>query len=171
MHELYVAHARFVANNLRRLGVPASRIEDASQEVFLVAFRRARDYDGSAASERTWLFGIVLRVAQNELRAGRRRRARVTERSESFWRDLVDVSGEPEALALAREAATLLAAALAALTEDQRRIWALTVLEAEPVPAAARTLGIKLNTAYGRLRAARAELQRVLAELGAERGL
>src|SRR5207237_6566320 len=69
--ELFEAHVGFVWRVLRSLGVPASDLEDASQEVFLVVHRKRATFEGRS-SIRTWLYGICVRTASD-----RRRRASV----------------------------------------------------------------------------------------------
>jgi len=76
--EIYAQHADFVFRNLRRLGVHDSLIDDAVQDVFLVVHRRLGDFE-ARAQVTTWLFGIVLRVAQSYRRSAMRRRARLSD--------------------------------------------------------------------------------------------
>jgi len=166
---LYERHASFVQRNLRRLGVSDTSIEDATQEVFLVAHRRFPSFDPSTSSPRTWLFGIVLRVTSNELRARRRRNARFETRHDSgLWRAAADHSCGPAELAEAREGMRLVERALLELSDDHRQIWVLVELESLSVAGAAGVLDIKLNTAYGRLRSARAELRDIIRRLMGE---
>ncbi len=163
LRALYDSHFPFVWRNLRRLGVAVQRLEDASQEVFLVAHRRWASFDPRRAAPRTWLFGIVVRVAQNERRSGRRRSARLAPQSErEFWEGLPSAALGPAELLAKREAARLLLRALEALGENERAIFVLVDVESVAVPEAAESLGWKLNTAYGRLRTARAMFQRAL---------
>ncbi len=160
---LYEAHASFVERNLRRLGVRDAAVDDATQEVFLVAYRRFRSFDPNTASARTWLFGILQRIAGNELRARRRRDARFSSKLESgFWSTVTDNADGPVELVEAREGMRQVELALRELTEDHRQIWTLVELESLSVPGAAAVLDIKVNTAYGRLRNARAEFRNIL---------
>jgi RNA polymerase sigma-70 factor (ECF subfamily) len=166
---LYEAHASFVERNLRRLGVNDASVEDATQEVFLVAYRRFRSFDPNTSSARTWLFGIVLRIAGNELRARRRRNARFAPKQDSgFWNTLADASGGPVELVEAREGMRQVEQALLELSEEHRQVWVLVELQSLSVPGAAAVLNIKLNTAYGRLRHARAEFRKILRRLMGE---
>lgn len=163
---MYEAHFSFVWRNLRRLGVSPERLEDVAQEVFLVVHRRWASFDRTAASEQTWLFGITLRVAQNERRAARRNSALLAPaRAQESWEQVPSESEGPAELVAKRQAARLLDRALDSLTENERTVFVMVELEAMSVPQTARALGLNLNTAYGRLRAARAELERVLIRL------
>src|SRR5258708_23415591 len=78
--EIYERYGDFVWRNLRRLGIGEEAADDALQDVFLVVHRRLADFE-SRSSVKTWLFGIVLRVAQTHLRTARRRRVHVDEQA------------------------------------------------------------------------------------------
>src|SRR5262249_21921617 len=67
---VYETHFDFVWRSLRRLGVPESALDDAHQEVFLVAYRRLGGFRGHSKLK-TWLFGIVLNVVRHQRRASR----------------------------------------------------------------------------------------------------
>src|SRR3954470_18698677 len=72
---VYEAHVDFVWRGFRRLGVPASRLDDAVQDVFLVVHRRLDSFE-VRSSVKTWLFGIALRVARDHHRSRRRKEPR-----------------------------------------------------------------------------------------------
>ena len=44
--ELYTEHFAFVWRSARRLGVPLSAVDDAVQDVFLVAHRKLTEFEG-----------------------------------------------------------------------------------------------------------------------------
>ncbi len=156
-HRVYDAHFSFVWRNLRRLGVPEASLEDAAQDVFLVVHRRWDTFDARWSSVETWLFGIVMRVAKNHRRSARRRAWAVPSG------DVADVLPSPDdspaEVVARREAAALLDRLLDALDDDRRAIVVLVDVEQMTVRQAAEALGLNLNTAYWRLRAARRELQ------------
>ena len=172
--EIYAQHADFVFRNLRRLGVIESAIDDAVQDVFLVVHRRLGDFE-ARAQVTTWLFGIVLRVAQSYRRSAMRRRARLSDTPASEIDEVpVATSESPIDLLERREATTLLHRLLDELDDDKRAMLVCIELEQMTVPEAAESLGLNLNTAYGRLRAARAAFndavartQKQMAERGA----
>jgi RNA polymerase sigma-70 factor (ECF subfamily) len=154
--EIYAQHADFVFRNLRRLGVIESAIDDAVQDVFLVVHRRLGDFE-ARAQVTTWLFGIVLRVAQSYRRSAMRRRARLSDTPASDIEQVpVSTAESPIELLERREAQTLLHRLLDELDDDKRAMLVCVELEQMTVPEAAESLGLNLNTAYGRLRAARA---------------
>src|ERR1041384_6578568 len=69
---LYRAHERKVMRWAARLGGPGIDVEDVVQDVFLVAKRRLRSWDGSWNVE-TWLFRTTEKIV---LAARRKRRLR-----------------------------------------------------------------------------------------------
>ena len=154
--EIYAQHADFVFRNLRRLGVHESLIDDAVQDVFLVVHRRLADFE-ARAQVTTWLFGIVLRVAQSYRRSAMRRRARLTDAPSAEVEQIAMTAAEGPVEAFERrEASALLHRLLDELDDDKRAMLVCVELEQLTVPEAAESLGLNLNTAYGRLRAARA---------------
>ena len=149
--EVYGAHAAFVWRVLRTFGVSEAQIEDAVQDVFVVVHRRLREWEGRAAIT-TWLFAIARRVAGSYRRKGS---AHPTE-------ELVDepAGGADTFAAMSRaQAAATVVAILQTLDEDKRIVFALVELEQLTVPEVARMLDLNLNTAYSRLRLARAAFE------------
>lgn len=153
-------HFRFVWGTMTALGVPQSGVDDAVQDVFVVAHRRRRDYDGRA-SVRAWLYGIARGVARNHRRRGRNRK------------EIGAGSGAQEAAAAPgpvpedrldqRETVAHVETILAGLDPKQREVFVLTHVEGMTAPEIAALLGIKLNTVYSRLRLARRRFERDLA--------
>jgi RNA polymerase sigma-70 factor, ECF subfamily len=162
--EIYTQYVRFVWRNLRRLGVQESSLEDAVQDVFLVVHRRLAEFQGRSQM-RTWLFGIVLRVAQSHRRTVRRRQAHLVavHPVELDAGSPADQEGPGELIAQ-RQAGALLHQLLDEMDPDKRAILVLIELEQMTVGEAAEALGINVNTAYSRLRAARAAFEAAVAE-------
>ena len=157
--ELYAAHVGFVWRVLQTLGVPAAHLEDAVQDVFVVVHRRLAGWQGRAAIT-TWLFAIARRVA-----SGHRRRAgqaAVAVADDALAALDASGQGDPFAALSRQQAAAAVSAILATLDEDQRLVLALVELEQLAVPEVARMLGLKLNTAYSRLRLARQAFEAAL---------
>ncbi|MGH1342155.1 MAG: RNA polymerase sigma factor [Nannocystales bacterium] len=157
--EVYRSHYDFVWRCVRRLGVPASLVDDATQEVFVIVHRRLSSYDPRTPM-RGWLFGILRKVA-----ASQRRRAKRVAPVPSSVRSSAD--SDPEAALARREAADWVERFLATLDEEQRAVFVLAECEGVPVVELADTLGIKLNTAYSRLRLARRRFERALVRVQA----
>lgn len=168
---LFDSHLAFVWRNLRRLGVADSAIEDAAQDVFLVVYRRWDTWQSERSSVETWLFGIVLRVAQNHRRAQRRRMAWLLPGKDGLAQEMPSLADGPAEILAQREAAQMFERALAPLAEDRRAIFLMIDVEQMSVPQAAAELGINLNTAYWRLRKARMAFRQSLAKLHAGRNL
>ncbi len=66
LEALVGTHFKSVWRLLHHFGVPAATVEDATQEVFLVATARIDEI--APGSERAFLFGTALRVAQAQRR-------------------------------------------------------------------------------------------------------
>src|SRR5262249_30057430 len=71
--QLFREHAEFIAAFLHRLGVRGADVEDAVQEVFVVAHQKG-GYRPGPAKPRSWLAAIALRIARSARRAHARRR-------------------------------------------------------------------------------------------------
>ncbi|MEM6290986.1 MAG: sigma-70 family RNA polymerase sigma factor [Myxococcota bacterium] len=151
---LYAEHLDFVWRNLRALGVPASDLEDAVQDTFVVAYRRRADFI-AGASMRGWLYGIARRVAYRQRRGGGRRRrlADAVAREPQAQSSLDDVVAFRAAWAEAMRV-------LDGLPPLQREAYWLTEIEGLTAAAAGAALGVSGNTVSSRLRSARQALDR-----------
>jgi len=163
VEEICAAHMDFVWRNLRRLGVAESSIDDAVQDVFLVVHRRLPEFQ-ERSRVTTWLFAIVLRVASTHRRSAQRRRRRMDDVAPVALEAVADREGEgPLELVARRQARELLHRLLEQLDDDKRAMLVSVDLEQLSVPEAAEALGLNLNTAYSRLRAARAAFNEAVA--------
>lgn len=147
--DIYDAYFDYVWRSLRRLGVPEVSADDAAQDVFVVVHRRLGDFEGRSTLK-TWLFGIALRVA----RSHRRRLARKGH-VDPLPPDVLSEESDPEAEVEKRKAIGVLDAFLNSLDEDKRAVFVLAEIEQMTAPEIEAALGVKLNTVYSRLRAAR----------------
>jgi RNA polymerase sigma-70 factor (ECF subfamily) len=148
--ELLRAHFRSVWRALRRLGVPEHAVDDAAQEVFIVAAKKLSTI--TPAYERRFLYGVALRVAAN----ARRARAARPERAETVeLEETASAAPSPEALLDRKRARELLDATLEAMPDDLRTAFVLFELEGCSAPEVAALLGIPIGTATSRLRRAR----------------
>jgi RNA polymerase sigma-70 factor (ECF subfamily) len=149
----------YVWTSLRRLGVPERDRADVAQQVFLAVHRQLDHYDPSRPL-RPWLFAFAARAASDYRKLSRVRHETLGEEPRPD-----PVAGG--ALAVDDDLAnrSLLARALAELDHDKRVILILHELEEQPVPEIARVLGVPVQTAYSRLRAARDELAEVVRRL------
>jgi RNA polymerase sigma-70 factor, ECF subfamily len=147
-------HAPFVWRVLIHLGVPEQRLEDAAQEVFLVAL--SGNFQGRS-SVRTFLYGVCKNVAFSE-------RRRYREDTELATDELPESVVQPaqEGQLWIKRAHALLVRALGQLDEDQRQVFVLFEVEQLSMDEIAASMGAPLSTCYSRLHAAR---ERVQAEL------
>ncbi len=153
---------------LRRLGVPEGSVEDVAQQALFVFARRIDDVE--PGREKTFLFGVALRVAQ----AARRER-----------RPWQDTDGEQVLCGLRaagpdageelddRRARALLDALLESMPPDLRSVFILHELEEMTMADIARTLDVPAGTVASRLRRARETFEalsrRVQAQAAARR--
>lgn len=148
---LFKQYARFVASFLLRMGVSRSDLDDVMQEVFLVAHKLG-GYTPGPAKPTTYLANIALRAATTH-----RRKRQVR----SFVRANDELVGgaagetDPERTAENQQRLALLQEALDQLDEDKRAIFIMAEVHGETVVSIAAGLGIPVDTAYSRLRAAR----------------
>ncbi len=154
--QVYRTSFGFVWRTLRALGVDPAHIDDAVQDTFVVVHRRLAGFEGRSRLE-TWLFGIARRVASHHRRSAGRRRSEPLPASTPAGGDT------PFDVASRNEATELVASLLDELDDDRRMVFALVEIEQLPVPEVAEVLGIKLNTAYSRLRLARRDFEAALA--------
>lgn len=152
-HQVYEELFPFVWRVARRLGVPDATLDDVCQDVFVVVHKRLPEFEGRS-SLKTWVYGILHNVVLT--------RRRTTSRREVHHADvdpelLIDASTDPHEAASGAQAARIAQALLAQLGDDKRTMLVLVELEGMTVPEAAEATQVNLNTAYARLRAARAE--------------
>lgn len=150
LRALVEAHFDFIWRLLRRMGLTPADADDEAQHVFMIAMEK---FDRVApGSERTFLYGVALRVLANARRKRHRRREEALE-SAPAARD----SGElPDgALESARTRAEL-DAVLAELPDELRRVLVLTTLEELSMTEVAALEGVPSGTVASRLRRARA---------------
>jgi RNA polymerase sigma-70 factor (ECF subfamily) len=135
----------------RRLGV--DRADELAAETFAVAFAKRARYDPAFDDARPWLFGIATRLARRHWR-GEERELRAYARSGV---DPAVPSHDERAGARADSASRgpELAAALAALTRDERDVLLLHAWEELGDREIAVALGISPGTVKSRLHRAR----------------
>lgn len=159
---LFRAHGGFVAGFLCRLGVGQSELDDAVQEVFLVA-HRCGGFKVGDAQPTTWLAEIALRVASGQKRSLRRRVQRETDVAS----DDVEHATPFDTLAK-REARDRITLALDTLSLEHRAVFILFEIEEESCESIAEGLGIPIGTVYSRLHNARERFKKAYDRLLAE---
>lgn len=153
----YAEYGRYIFRVLRRLGVPDTALDDAVQDVFMVAWRRQDAFEGRS-SQRTWLYGIARRVARDH------RRARLQSRRHDPEVDAIHSSSSPEADTESARAARRVDAVLAHMSTLLREVFVLAEIEQLPVTEIAEIVQAPLNTTYSRLRLARAKFSELIRE-------
>jgi RNA polymerase sigma-70 factor (ECF subfamily) len=146
------AHHDFIWRLLRRLGIPESNVDDATQQVFCVAARRIGDI--APGSERSFLFGTAVRIAADSQRSHHRH-----EQLEDALDDRVGLLPNPEELLETRRRRELLDEVLGALPLELRTVLVLFELEQLGKKEVAELLDIPVGTAVSRLRRAREEFK------------
>jgi len=144
------AHFDFIWRLLRRMGLATADADDETQHVFMIAMEK---FDRVApGSERTFLYGIALRVLANARRKRHRRREDALD-SVPPARDPGELpDGALESARTRAELDTL----LAELPDELRRVLVLTTLEELSMAEVALLEGIPSGTVASRLRRARA---------------
>lgn len=164
---IYRQYFHFVWSSAQRFGVPPDAMDDLVQEVFIVIHAKLDGLERPEALH-SWIYGVVRRTASNYRRALRTQRAAgITDDASAEA-----ASQEPTPFEHLKTNADLelLASLLAELDPPKREIFALIEIDELTVPEAAEILGIPLNTAYSRLRAARQAFEAALARRGNRSG-
>jgi RNA polymerase sigma-70 factor (ECF subfamily) len=155
--ELVARHERRVYGLCLRLLSSREDAEDATQEAFLAALRRATSFRGEAAFS-TWLFRIAINAATDQAR--RRGRARAVPLEADELAAAAPSGGDP---AGAVPGALAVQAALGRVAEDFRAVLVLCDLYGFPYAQAAEILEVPVGTVKSRLFRARLALGEHLA--------
>lgn len=156
----YQEHFRFVWASARRLGVGPADIDDVVQEIFLVIHAKLHTVQKPDAL-RSWIYGVTRRTVSSHRRAGKTRLDHT-----SLLPDVgvLPASGpSPHAQSEQNSQRELLERLLSGLSDAKREVFILAELEEMSSPEIAAALEIPLNTAYSRLRHARADFEAALA--------
>jgi RNA polymerase sigma-70 factor, ECF subfamily len=152
LRALFTTHYGSIWRLLRRLGVRSALLDDATQEVFWVAARRSSDIQ--AGSEHSFLYGVALRVASQEVK---KQRAAATLTDLEAVPSIRDLGPSPEEQLAHHQARELLDEVLDALAPELRVVFVLFELEGMEMREIAALQEIPVGTASSRLRRAREE--------------
>lgn len=150
---VYQDNFEFVWRTVRALGVPSALVDDAVQDVFIVIHRRLATYKPEATL-RSWIFGIVRRVAKDFRRARQRRGISVVADDVNLGVDVND----PYILATRNQALLIVMNFADTLDEDWRALFILSEFEQLSAPEIAQAMKLNLNTVYSRIRSVRKQL-------------
>ncbi len=157
---LVTDHLDFVWRSLRRFGVPTADVDDATQQVFLIANQKLDRI--RTGSERAFLIGVAARVASHARRALQRKE--VAEKNLSLTPR--GPSPDPEELTQRLEARELLDRVLDSMPLELRTVFALFELEELSVDEIARALLLPRGTVATRLRRSREVFHQGVQALG-----
>jgi RNA polymerase sigma-70 factor (ECF subfamily) len=157
--DVFDAQYDYVWSSLRRLGVFDGDLEDITDEVFIRIHENLGAYDGQRPL-RPWLFAFAFRAAADYRRLARHRIRLGFEGDDEMHGD-----PSPEEALVQKESAELVQNALDAISMNNRAVFVMYEIDGTEMKDIASTLGIPLQTAYSRLRLARATFEVKLREL------
>lgn len=157
---LFQHHFDLVWRTVRRLGVPPEAVDDAAQEVFVIASRRLASIE--LGKERAFLYGTAVRVAATARRTSSRRLAAQPPDEAT---DPADTAPAPDELVDRKRARQLLDELVARLPDDTRPVFVLYELEGLTMDEIATCLEVPPGTVASRLRRAREVFQAAVARL------
>lgn len=158
-------HDAWLRRTLSRLGIGPNDLEDVLQEVLRGVARGLPAFDPALAAVPEhalsgWLSAICERQARNHRRTRRRRAETPRETAELDTHDSGSPSPETHLLICERDAR--LHEALETLDPERRAVVVAYELLGTPMAEVAVLLRVPLNTAWNRLRLARADLRAAL---------
>jgi RNA polymerase sigma-70 factor, ECF subfamily len=154
---LYRDQKRFVRRALMRFGLRDPQLDDAVQDVFLVAHRRLGCLRGDV-DPRAWLFGIARRVASDGRRSRRRHRRLTPYEDERAGRDGATVDTVAR-----RELRDRVLLVLGELSPTVWETYLWNACDGMSASEITEATGANINTVYYRIARAR---QHVLARVG-----
>lgn len=155
---------------MRRVGVPIQRLEDATQDVFVVACRNWLRFEGRS-TRKVWVYGIAARVARQHMRHRSNNEASgdfsIVEETTTLGQWGASPLGPFDSTAR-REARRSLHKILGCLCDSHREILVLVVLEHQTTTEAALALGLTVKAAERRLERAYGKFNKALSRYRAE---
>ena len=148
--QLFHDHFDLVWRTVRRLGVPAAALDDAAQEVFVVAARKLDMIEHG--KEKAFLYATAVRVAADSRRSHARR-----DRGADVEPDALGDgdAANAEALVDQKRARELLDTIIGRMPDDARDVFVLYELEGLTMAEIATALELPAGTVASRLRRAR----------------
>ncbi len=156
---MFEAHFDRVCVALRRFCVPTREIEDAAQQVFVVAWNKLASIQ--PGHERAFLLGTAWNVASHSKRTESRRRE--VWDADDRTGEMIDPRSRSDELVEEKQTRVLLDKVLAAMPEELRVVLVLHELEELSRDEIALALGWRPGTVASRLERARSEFSRLSA--------
>lgn len=136
---------------------------DAVQEAFLHAFRHLQGFRGGLV--RSWLNRIAVNAAMDAQRVRKRRPLDpYPELEDETWQPPADPASDPVTTSLAIERHSVLQAALARITDDQRTAIVLYDVEGYDYAEIAEITGVSIGTVKSRIHRGRLALRALLSD-------
>ncbi len=157
---LYDAHVDRVFRLVYRMAGDLDRAKDYTQETFIKAFDRLRDFRGDAALS-TWLGAIAISITLNGLRTVRRARDREVSLDDNMPVGRMSRTADPDLKAR-------LSQAIDDLPEGYRAVFVMHDVEGYTHQEIAASLGVHPGTSKAQLFRARARLRVALADFAKE---
>lgn len=162
LRSIFDEHYDYVWCSLRRLGVQERDLEDVTHDLFLEVHGKLDRYDRSRPLK-PWLFAFAVRIASDY-----RKLARHTKMELTSSPDVEAATPNAEQLVAAKDSARVLQLALEELSDELRAVIVLYEIDETPMKDIAEALSIPVNTAYSRLRLARAQCAETVQRLRQE---
>ena len=154
IRELLDAHFDFIWRSLRRMGVRAASVDDAAQQVFWIASGKLEAI--LPGRERSFLFGIAVRVASDVRRAAQRGLEREQEISHVRGSELLaETHPLADELLDRKRMRARLDQFLDGLSTEVRTAFVLFEAEGMTAPEIAELVGVPVGTVASRIRLAR----------------
>jgi RNA polymerase sigma-70 factor (ECF subfamily) len=157
---LYDAHVDRVFRLVYRMAGDLDRAQDYTQETFIRAFDRLREFRGEAALS-TWLGSIAISITLNGLRKVRRASERETNLDDVAPIGRMSRQADPDLK-------ERLAQAIDDLPEGYRTVFVMHDVEGYTHEEIASSLGVHSGTSKAQLFRARARLREALADFAKE---
>jgi len=165
LHALALDHYDFVWRSLRLLAITPPETVNATQHGFLSPSRLLSSV--REGEERSYIFGIVMRVAARVRR--NYATARKREVSEGDAPESLSPSPTAETSLSRAQARAMIDDILAKMSEERRIVFVLFELEELSQPEIAELLDVPIGTVASRLRRAREDFEAAVARIRAKR--
>jgi RNA polymerase sigma-70 factor, ECF subfamily len=164
--QLYDGTVSLVYGLALRILRDAGGAEEITEDVYMQVWRQATRYDSARGSVVRWLLTLTRSRAIDRLRAGATQRERSAPLDEAA--DVLETMPGPEHAATEGERRTLVRAALARLSAEQRQAVELAYFRGMSHSEIASHVGVPLGTVKTRIRLGMNRLRASLGEAGTE---